>query len=75
MPVKAICKPIAHVNPALNAGEVYKIIRGRGTGRVFVMTSGSRPFIQYLAGTGTDGWDSVDALERSDFVVVTLQEV
>ena len=75
MPVVTNSKSPRHVNPMFNGGEVYKIIRGYGAGRVFVITSNHEPFIQYLAGSGDSGWDNTTALESSDFVVVTLQEL
>ena len=75
MPVVTKRKLQSHVNPTLKGGEVYKIIRGYGTGRVFVMTGGPAPYIQYLSGSGNSGWDKTTSLESSDFVEIILQEV
>lgn len=75
MPVIISSKPTVHVNPKLKCGEVYKITRGYGKGYIFVVTATTKPFIQYIAGSGCDGWDNITVLENSDYVVATLQEV
>lgn len=77
MPVQTKNECNNHKNPPLVRGEVYKVISGYGAGRVFVVTSNNGPFIQYLSGTGSDGWDRLDTMdeERSKYKSIILQEV
>lgn len=77
MPVKLKDDAVTtHVNPALVHGEVYRILCGYGTGRVFVVFPHSVGVkgVQYL-GTVDNGWDLETALDDSQFVKITLQEV
>lgn len=79
MPVKLKADAVVpHVNPALISGEVYRIVHGYGKGRVFVVFQlrlDGEKCVQYLGSNLHNDWDTEEAIEASQFVNITLQEV